>query len=476
MQKYGFNFDTTYTNLPNIFYSKTIPYKSPNPELVVINNKLASSLGLDLSTANKATLFSGNQLPKNVKTFSQAYAGHQFGHFTMLGDGRAHMLGEHITPNHKRYDIQFKGSGPTPYSRNGDGKAVLGPMLREYIISEAMHYLGIATTRGLAVITTGENIMRKTLLPGAILTRISKSHIRVGTFEYAASFKDKKLLHHLLDYTIYRHYPNVSNVCNKPLQLIEKIIENQSNLIVNWMRVGFIHGVMNTDNMSISSETIDYGPCAFMNIYNPKTVFSAIDNMGRYCYINQPKIAKWNIAKLAESLLPLIHPNINKAINLALDAINKFDDIYYNKWLHMMRCKLGLFGEINHDSLLITDFLSLLEKNNLDYTNSFYNLHNSCINGTEQKILKKWNDRWQYRLSKNNKPISESIMLMKKYNPAVIPRNNIIEKAISSAYKSDFKLFNEILSELENPHNYSRLLSRYNPKPSDKFYKTFCGT
>ena len=284
----------------------------------------------------------GNILPEQSTPFSQAYAGHQFGHFTMLGDGRAHILGEHVTDSGKRFDIQFKGSGRTPYSRRGDGKAVLGPMLREYIISEAMYYLGIPTTRSLAVVTTGESVRRETVLPGAILTRVASSHIRIGTFEFAASYEDKKIIRSLLDYSIKRHFPEIINTENNALALIEAVMEKQIDLIVHWMRVGFIHGVMNTDNMVLSGETIDYGPCAFMDEYDLNTVFSSIDHGGRYAYGNQPKMAQWNLARLAETLLPLIDKDLDRSIKLAEEVIYKFSDLYQNKWQKMMQSKFCL--------------------------------------------------------------------------------------------------------------------------------------
>lgn len=302
----GFQFETTYTQLPRSFYTYCDPFPCASPEMVILNTDLAQTIGLNFSHMSPyelAQLFSGNQMPGSTKTFAQAYAGHQFGHFTHLGDGRALMWGEHITQQGERVDIQFKGSGQTPYSRRGDGKASLGPMLREYIVSEAMYYLGIPTSRSLAVVATGNPVMRETLVPGAVLTRIASSHIRVGTFEFAAAQGDVNFVQALLDYTIKRHYPFLAEEKDKALRFLEIVMEKQINLIVEWMRVGFIHGVMNTDNMTVSGETIDYGPCAFMDTYHPHTVFSSIDHSGRYAYGNQPKIAQWNITKLAISLL-----------------------------------------------------------------------------------------------------------------------------------------------------------------------------
>ena len=331
MKHFGLNFDTTYTTLPKAFFSKLKPDIVPSPEIVVANSELGKSMGLDLSglsSLEKAELFSGNRLPEGSSPFSQAYAGHQFGYFNMLGDGRAHTWGEHLTPKGERLDIQFKGSGETLYSRCGDGKAALGPMLREYIISEAMHHLNIPTTRSLAVVTTGEGIIRETILPGAILTRVAKSHIRVGTFEFAAHYAGKSATESLLNYTIQRHYPEIAFKENKALGLIKSIMERQINLIVHSMRVGFIHGEMNTDNLTVSGETIDYGPCAFMDYYDPNTVFSSIDHKGRYAFANQPQIAHWNIGKLAEALLPFVASDVNKAVYAVEDILNKFPCIY----------------------------------------------------------------------------------------------------------------------------------------------------
>ena len=371
----GFNFDTTYTELPSQFFTMQNVDQVISPKIVVVNHELANSLGLNFRGLNKsqqAQLFSGNILPKGAKMFSQAYAGHQFGHFTMLGDGRAVVWGEHITKDKMRFDIQFKGSGKTPYSRRGDGKAALGPMLREYIISEAMHYLNIPTTRSLAVAITGEQVMRETPLIGAILTRVASSHIRVGTFEYAAALQDRKLIKAMMDYSINRHFlSKIKKGENRAISLIKIMIESQLNLIVNWMRVGFIHGVMNTDNMALSGETIDFGPCAFMDNYDPNTVFSSIDRHGRYAFANQPKIAQWNLARFVETLLPFIHQDVDKAIKIGEEMLNNFTLSYKRKWLEMMKTKIGLFGEFKDDEILINNLLTLMKNQDADYTNTF---------------------------------------------------------------------------------------------------------
>ena len=387
ISKIGWRFDNTYSKLPDTMLSRLAPIPVKKPELVVLNYSLSKELGLDFSTTNKedlALMFAGNLLPEGSESIAQAYAGHQFGYFTMLGDGRAIVIGEHLSKNNKRFDIQFKGSGKTPFSRNGDGRAALGPMLREYIISEAMHGLKIPTTRSLAVVKTGENVIRETPLPGAILTRVATSHIRVGTFQYVTMMKDEKNLKTLVDYTIDRHYPNIKDSDSPALDLLKIVIEKQTKLVTDWMRVGFIHGVMNTDNMTISGETIDYGPCAFMDTYDPETVFSSIDQHGRYAYFNQPDITKWNLARFAETLIPLIDNDKVKAIQIATKTINNFVEVYNKNWLEMIRNKLGLFGEEKKDKSLINDLFSWMQKNKADHTNTFCFLMNENIQ--EDKI------------------------------------------------------------------------------------------
>ena len=400
----GWHFDNTYSKLSDTFKEKVKPTPVHSPELVVLNDRLAKDLTLDFSKVEKKDLsqiFSGNTLPEGSSTLAQAYAGHQFGHFTMLGDGRAVLLGEHLVNNTNRFDVQFKGSGRTSFSRSGDGRAVLGPMLREYIISEAIHSLKIPTTRSLAVVKTGEKIVRENLLPGAILTRVASSHIRVGTFQYIAAKQNINDLNTLVDYTINRHYPEIKSSKNKALDLLNLVMERQCKLVVNWMRVGFIHGVMNTDNMAISGETIDYGPCAFMDNYNPKTVFSSIDKFGRYSFSNQPPITKWNLSRFAECLIPLIDNNEDKAIQLATEAIDNFQNIYEEKWLNMMRDKLGLFGKTKDDKKLIDDLLTWMEKNKADYTNTFCYLMNISIGNSslyDDIEFIYWSSNWEDRL------------------------------------------------------------------------------
>ena len=480
-----FNFDTTYTKLPSQFFKiqNTVPVLSP--EVIIVNHELANSMSLDFSKLDGvelANLFSGNCLPDGIQTFSQAYAGHQFGHFTMLGDGRAVVWGEHVTADKKRLDIQFKGSGQTPYSRRGDGRAALGPMLREYIISEAMFGLGIPTTRSLAVVKTGEEIFRETRLKGAILTRVASSHIRVGTFEFAAALEDEKLLQSIMSYTLNRHFPESKNKNVKPaISLIEAIIESQTNLIVEWMRVGFIHGVMNTDNMALSGETIDYGPCAFMDNYNLNTVFSSIDRGGRYAYGNQPKMAQWNIARLIEALIPLINDDVNKSIEIGNELINSFSGLYENKWLEMMKSKLGLSGKNEEDKNLIDDLLTWMESNNADYTNTFIYLGKEkqpCKGIYKKEDFKDWYKRWKKRLTKNETSHQDSLDTMNSKNPQIIPRNHKVEEALNAANINDLNPLNNLLELLKYPYKENPKNSPYQEPPTLEqcVKETFCGT
>ena len=480
----GWNFDNTYSKLPESFISKISPIPVKSPELTIFNYNLAEKLGLNFSSIEKndlSKLFSGNLLPEGSKSIAQAYAGHQFGHFTMLGDGRAVLMGEHVSKNNERFDIQFKGSGQTPFSRNGDGRAALGPMLREYIISEAMHSLNVPTTRSLAVVKTGEDVVRENILQGAILTRVASSHLRVGTFQYVAMRNNKSELRTLVDYTINRHYPNIKKSKNKAIDLLKVLIELQIDLVINWMRVSFIHGVMNTDNMSISGETIDYGPCAFMDTYDPQTVFSSIDESGRYAYFNQPSITKWNLARFAECLISLIDPKKEKAIEIATETINSFDKSYETKWINMMRDKLGLFGQDQKDQVLIIDLLTWMHKNKADYTNTFCFLmdenfqHNKIYN--DENFLT-WKERWKERLKLNNNTPEKYLSLMKSVNPLVIPRNHKVEEVLESANNNDLSPLKKLIKVLEKPYEKAKENIDYqSPAPaSDKKYKTFCGT
>ena len=392
------------------------------------------------------------------------------------------LLGEQITPSGERVDIQLKGPGRTPYSRGGDGRAALGPMLREYIISEAMHALGIPTTRSLAVVTTGESIFRETELPGAILTRVAASHLRVGTFQYAAKWGTVEELRALADYTIKRHFPDVEADENRYLSLLQEVIKRQAALIAKWQLVGFIHGVMNTDNMTISGETIDYGPCAFMDAYDPATVFSSIDIQGRYAYGNQPYIAGWNLARFAETLLPLLHDNQEQAVKLAQDAISDFTELYRRDWLAGMRAKLGIFNEETEDESLIEDLLSMMQKYHADYTNTFRALtfdkpEDTALFGTTE--FTQWHELWQARLGRQQESKDSSHQLMRNSNPAVIPRNHRVEEALEAAVKQgDYSVMERLLDVLSSPYAHSPEQAEYStlPAPSTCPYRTFCGT
>ena len=483
MSKINWNFENTYFNLSKSFKEDINPVPVKDPELILLNQELASSLDLNLSKISHKELskiFSGNLLPEGSNSIAQAYAGHQFGHFTMLGDGRAVLIGEHITKSKKKYDIQFKGSGKTAFSRNGDGRAALGPMLREYLISEAMHNLGIPSTRSLAVVKTGEEVIRETSLQGAILTRVALSHIRVGTFQYIAARQKEDELKTLLNYVIDRHYPSIKNSQNKSIDLLKIILDKQIDLVVNWMRVGFIHGVMNTDNMSISCETIDYGPCAFMDVYDPKTVFSSIDQMGRYAYCNQPVITKWNLSRFAECLIPLIDNDQKKAIEQASEIINSFEKKYEEKWLNMMREKLGLLGVAEKDKYLILDLLTLMHQEKMDYTNTFCHLMSFKISNKEnfkKNDFENWKIRWQDRLKINNNTPEKYLKLMRSVNPLVIPRNHKVEEVLNEANNGNIEPFNQFLEVLNKPYLEQRNIINYQiPLSSNEKYQTFCGT
>ncbi|MGG2015596.1 protein adenylyltransferase SelO [Bacillus sp. S10(2024)] len=481
----GWNFDNSYARLPKSFFSGLSPAPVCSPKLVILNHPLATSLGLnaeELESDEGVAVLAGNRIPEGAFPLAQAYAGHQFGHFNRLGDGRALLLGEQINSLDERFDIHLKGSGRTPYSRRGDGRAALGPMLREYIISEAMHALGIATTRSLAVVTTGESIIRETEQPGAILVRVAASHLRVGTFQYAAQWGTIEELQMLADYTLDRHYPGGDVAENPYLFLLEEVIKRQASLIAKWQLVGFIHGVMNTDNMTISGETIDYGPCAFMDIYDPATVFSSIDIQGRYAYGNQPHMAGWNLARFAESILPLLHSDDEMAIKMAQDAILNFNDLYNANWLAGMRAKLGIFNEEIQDKSLIEDFLTIMLKYQADYTNTFRaltvdKLENMALFETAE--FAQWHERWQERLGRQEESKESSHILMRKSNPAIIPRNHRVEEALEAAVKhEDYSVMERLLNVLSNPYAYSPKQEEYTalPELSACAYRTYCGT
>ena len=479
-----FHFQNTYVTLPSEFHSYVLPKKVVSPKLAIFNHDLSTELGIDLSSLQPeeiSNLLSGNIIPDGSSLIAQSYAGHQFGHFTILGDGRAILLGEHILGD-ERFDIQFKGSGPTPYSRSGDGLAAIGPMLREYLISEAMHHLNIPTCRSLAVVETGEDVIREQKYPGAILTRISRSHIRIGTFQFAVIQEDKSLVKKLFNYTIERHFPNLIESKNKALDFLYLIIDQQAELITNWMRVGFIHGVMNTDNVALSGETIDYGPCAFMDHYDPLTVFSSIDHQGRYSFANQPIIAQWNLARLAETILPLISDNNEKALKLAEEAINAFADLYQSKWLDMMRRKIGLITKKNEDKDLISELLDTMQKHKADFTNTFRFLSEDILSGddifkTEEFLI--WHKKWKLRLKKESNTFENIKKIMDTNNPRIIPRNHLVEKALKSAEEGDLETFVDFSKIIKNPYSSSiDVPKKYlnPPNDSEKVLQTFCGT
>jgi len=473
---------STYTDLPAAFFVANSPQVPMAPEVVLVNTALANQLGIpmdNLDSAQQAAYFSGQVLPEGVSPISQAYAGHQYGHYRVLGDGRAHLLGEHLDPQGQRVDIQLKGSGATPYSRGGDGKASLGPMLREYIISEAMHHLGIPTTRSLAVVSTGESVIRDTALPGAVLTRVAASHIRVGTFQFAAYAGQDDSLSALIQYTIQRHYPHCAQHDNPALGLLEAIMYRQIDLIVHWMRVGFIHGVMNTDNMAISGETLDYGPCAFMDAYHSDTVFSSIDRRGRYAYSQQPTIALWNLTRLAEALLPQIDKNTERATQLAEGVLAQFVPRYEAAWLAMMRAKLGLLDVQADDAIFIQDLLTIMQAHAADYTNTFYDLsyHQTLSGGGyESPDFQAWYARWKAR--HGGKVSADAMALMRATNPVMIPRNYLVEQALVAAEQGDMRPCHALLQAQASSYLDQDKVRPYQrpPQPEEMVHQTFCGT
>lgn len=481
----GWNFHNSYLSLPKIYYSKISLNPVNAPKLIILNESLGRDLGLnidELKGEEGINILAGNQLIEDSTPIAQAYGGHQFGYFNMLGDGRAMLIGEQVSPSGEHFDIQLKGSGRTPYSRGGDGRAGLGPMLREYIISEGMRALGIPTTASLAVVETGEEIRRETPLSGAILTRVASSHLRVGTFQYGSAWGSLEDLKELAHYAINRHYPHIKLDENPYLSLLREVIGVQAKLIAKWQLVGFIHGVMNTDNMTISGEGIDYGPCAFMDVYNPGTVFSSIDRDGRYAYGNQPKIGEWNLTRFAESLLPLIHEDEEESIKLAEKAIKDYGKIYSDKWTRGMGYKLGIFNIEEGDRELIEELLSLMEKYKADYTNSFIDL---TFNQVEEGDLytsdefKDWYGRWKSRLKKEERSVESIEELMKKSNPAVIPRNHLVERALRMAVNEEnYDEIYKLLHILSEPYNHLKDYGEYGEIPEESLvpYRTFCGT
>ena len=483
----GWRFDNSYARLPDALFSRAVPAPVARPGLAVLNENLAAELGLDAAALREkgAEIFAGNTVPEGAEPIAQAYAGHQFGHFTSLGDGRAILLGEQITPGGGRFDIQLKGSGQTPYSRRGDGRAALGPMLREYIVSEAMHALGIPTTRSLAVATTGEQIVREEMLPGAVLTRVAASHIRVGTFEYANAIGDRAALQALTRHTLQRHYPESAGADNAGLALFEGVLERQAKLIAQWVCVGFVHGVMNTDNIALSGETIDYGPCAFIDTYDPATVFSSIDRGGRYAYGNQPNIAHWNLARLAEALLPLIHEDKDKAVAAVEEKLGKFPERFRAHYTAGLRAKLGLLEEEEGDYDLAREFLDWMKTAEVDFTSSFAALTKAAEIGKVTTPLSfggaplcAWHDKWTARLDRQQKDRREVVTVMRRANPVVIPRNHRVEEALTAAVGGDLSVMHRLLDALRNPFEETEANKPYRnaPPPGGQPYRTFCGT
>jgi uncharacterized protein YdiU (UPF0061 family) len=477
----GWNLAHTYAALPSLFFADARPTPVARPQLAVFNAHLALELGLDaeaLNTPEGAQIFAGNALPPGGRPIAQAYAGHQFGHFTALGDGRAILLGEQVTASGRRFDIQLKGAGPTPYSRRGDGRAALGPMLREYIISEAMHALTIPTTRSLAVVTTGEPVYRESPLEGAVLTRVASSHIRVGTMQWAAAHKDRSALEALSNYTRRRHYPTIAAGAESHLRLLDAIVDRQAALIARWQLVGFIHGVMNTDNMALSGETIDYGPCAFMDAYDPATVFSSIDHGGRYAYRNQPDIALWNLARLAEAMLPLFDSDSEQAVTLATASLDRFDDLFNGYWLDGMRAKLGLFTHEPDDVSLAEDLLTWMHQQSADFTNTFRALTAGRRPDGAGPAVDAWHTRLQARWTRQPQPEAEVHALMRSANPAVIARNHLVEAALQAATTAgDLSVMTRLLDALATPYDHDRDLTGFTePGETTRPYRTFCGT
>jgi len=488
----AFAFENTYARLPDRFYARLNPTPVAAPRLVRLNEKLAVHLGLDperLASPEGVALLAGNRLPEKGEPIAMAYAGHQFGGFVpQLGDGRAILLGEVIDRDGVRRDIQLKGSGRTPFSRSGDGRAALGPVLREYIVSEAMAALGIPTTRSLAAVMTGETVWRETALPGAVLTRVASSHIRIGTFQYFAARCDIDALKQLADYVIARHYPQAAMAPNRYRALLDAVIARQVELIAKWMQVGFIHGVMNTDNMSIAGETIDFGPCAFMDTYDSGTVYSSIDHGGRYAYGNQPRIGQWNLARFAETLLPLLGENEEAALKEAQDAIDSFAELFEAAHLAGFRRKLGLFDVREGDPALIQDLLDRMAAQNADFTLTFRALCDAAVSPddsvvralfAEPKTFDEWAVKWRARLEEETIAPALRQSAMRSVNPAFIPRNHLVEEAIAGAVNNqDFSPFETLITVLASPYAKQAHFARYAqpPRREEVVHQTFCGT
>ena len=485
-----FAFDNTYAQLPDRFFERLAPVPVAQPWLVKLNEALARMLGLDieaLGSPEGLAMLAGNRVPEGADPLAMAYAGHQFGNFVpQLGDGRAILLGEILDPTGERFDIHLKGSGRTPFSRNGDGRAWLGPVLREYILSEAMNALGIPTTRSLAVVATGEPVFRETPLPGAVLTRVARSHVRVGTFEYFHARQDIDALRRLADYVIARHYPEARQSDQPYRALISAVAARQAGLVAKWLGIGFIHGVMNTDNMSIAGETIDYGPCAFMDDFHPGRVYSSIDRRGRYAYGNQPRIAQWNIARLAESLLPLLDPDANKAAEVAQVAIGGFGPCFEQAYLAGFRAKLGLLEPQAGDAALIDGLLQLMSEAGADFTNTFRYLCDAAAGATgpvraqfgKSAAFDTWLAHWDARLTSESVRPDARATAMRLANPAIIPRNHRVEAVLNAAVDGDINPLEAFLQALANPWDEGHDAYYYMrpPAPDEVVQKTFCGT
>ena len=491
--KHPICFNNSFVKLGEKFFAKLNPTPVEHPKIVKLNDELSNNLGIDLEMLELedwASIFSGNQILPGSEPLAMVYAGHQFGHLVpQLGDGRAILLGEVIDNSSIRNDIQLKGSGITPFSRQGDGRAALGPVLREYIVSEAMHALGIPTTRSLCAVTSGEPVYRETVLPGAVLTRVASGHVRTGTFQYFAMRGDEKAITKLADYVIDRNYPEVKEKQNKYLNLLEKVMDRHAQLVTKWLNVGFIHGVMNTDNMALSGETIDYGPCAFMDSFNKTQVFSSIDHAGRYSYGNQPQIVQWNLARLAETLLPLIDKKEDSAVEMAKDIIESYSGRFKDFWLAGMRQKLGLFNSEPEDENLIESLLNIMHENEADFTLTFRRLCHAALGKKidrnhinlfkDEEAFNKWSNSWRSRLSRESASPEERVNLMRNVNPAVIPRNHRVEHALNAAVEnSDYGPFEKLVDVLSSPYEEIKENDEFMlpPKPGEHVLQTFCGT
>ena len=487
----GIALSSSYARLPESFYARLAPTPVAAPRLIEFNRELAAELGLGLEEVDAdalAAIFSGNVLPAGAEPLAMAYAGHQFGHFVpQLGDGRAILLGEVLHASGLRRDIQLKGSGRTPFSRDGDGRAALGPVLREFLVSEAMHALGIPATRALAAVTTGEQVHRDGPLPGAILTRVAASHVRVGTFQYFAARGDVEATRRLADYVIARHYPAARDAAQPYLALLAAVTGRQAALVARWLHVGFIHGVMNTDNMAVSGETIDFGPCAFMDAYDPQAVFSSIDRSGRYAYANQPQAAEWNLARFAETLLPLIAASPEQAVEQATEAVLAFAPTFAAHWLDGMRAKLGLEDAHDGDRELVEALLGVMHRNQADFTLTFRRLCAAAGDAdagvralfADPGAYDAWAATWQARLARERQAPSARSLAMRRVNPALIPRNHRVEQAIVAAVgQQDFAPFATLQRALARPYEDRDEFAAYAdpPQPGERVLKTFCGT